>query len=170
MTGLTPRLALFTLLSLPLTVTALEPGERAPAWELSTPAGQVVRYPGDAAGHASVVLFWATWCPYCRSLMPHIQVLAEEFRERPVRFYALNVWEDGDPVAYMTRQGFSFTLLLNADPVAPAWGVPGTPGLFVLDPDGRVVYRRGSGATDDEVEADMRGILDALLAQRASSP
>ena len=138
-------------------------GDTAPDWTLPGVAGTTVSYYADARANASVVVFWATWCPYCRRLMPHLQVLADEFRARGVKFYALDVWDDGDPVAYMKRHGYTFELLLNADDVADAYGVRATPGLFAIDATRRVVYKRFSGDSDAEVERDLREALRRAL-------
>jgi hypothetical protein len=80
-----------------------------------------------------------------------------------VRFYALNVWEDADPAAHLSKHGYEFELLLSAEPAAAAWGVKGTPGLFVVGPDRRVLYRRGSGEDDFDVEIAVRDALSAAL-------
>ena len=153
------RVSCVLALSLPVSVHALEVGEVGPDWELYTVTGDSVRYYADAGNSTSVILFWATWCPYCRTLMPHLQTLADEFRESPVRFYALDVWDEGDPVAYMERHGYTFTLLPLANAVAFRYGVQGTPGLFVLDGDHRVIYRRGGGETDADVEKRVRAAI-----------
>jgi thiol-disulfide isomerase/thioredoxin len=142
---------------------ALEVGDVAPDWQLAGPGGEIVHFHEASASAVSVVLFWATWCPFCRTLMPHLQVLAEEFRGRGVRFYALNVWEDADPAAHLSKHGYEFELLLSAEPAAAAWGVKGTPGLFVVGPDRRVLYRRGSGEDDFDVEIAVRDALSAAL-------
>jgi len=144
-------------------------GERAPDWTLQRPSGETVRFADDARDRVAVVLFWATWCPYCRALMPHLQAVAEDFAGQPVRFYALNVWEDGDPVAHLRERGYQFDLLLDADAVAGAWGVKGTPGLFVVDRSGRVLYVRSKGTGEREAAARVRRAIDAGLAAEAGS-
>ena len=141
----------------------LDVGETAPDWTLAHPDGSRVALHADSAGSVAVVLFWATWCPFCRTLMPHLQKLADEFAGQPVHFYALNVWEDGDPAAHMRERGYSFELLLAAEPAARAWGVKGTPGLFVVDADHRVRYVRRSGEDDMDVEIAVREMLKSML-------
>jgi len=154
------RLLMFLLLvSAAGACPAIEVGDTAPDWELARPDGSASRFHLESSGSVSVVLFWATWCPYCRTLMPHLQKVAEDFRQRGVRFYALSVWEDGDVVDHMARHGFTFDLLLAAETAARDWGVKGTPGLFVVGPDGRVLYRRNSGDDDLDVEFAVREIL-----------
>lgn len=156
---------LLLLACFPVSVHALGIGDKAPDWTLLTPAGQQITFNADSRDQVSVVLFWATWCPFCRKLMPHIQTIADEFRGKPVKFYAIDVWEDGDPVAHFNEHGFTFTLLLSSEPVADAWGVKGTPGLFVVDRDRTIVYQRVSGADDLDVEIALRESIAAALAR-----
>lgn len=144
-------------------------GDRAPDWRLQRPSGETVNFYADAGNGPAVVLFWATWCPYCRALMPHLQDLAERYAGKPVRFYALNVWEDGDPVAHMAERGYTFDLLLEADAVAEAWGVQGTPGLLVVDGERRVRYTRTSGTAAPAAEAAVADALEAALADRGEA-
>jgi thiol-disulfide isomerase/thioredoxin len=117
-------------------------GAEAPGWALPGPAGQPVEFPGDAHGHPAVVFFWATWCPWCKALMPHLQSIREDYAERGVRVFAVSVWDDGDPAGYVERKGYDFELALAGDDVAYGYGVTGTPGLFVVDGDGRVTMNR----------------------------
>jgi thiol-disulfide isomerase/thioredoxin len=111
-----------------------------PAFTLSQPDGSEFRYPADLSG-PTIVLFWATWCPYCKALMPHLQSILDEYPGQ-VRVLALTIRDDGDPAAVLAEYGFDFTLLTAADAVAEAWGVKGTPGLFLADAGGRVVFDR----------------------------
>lgn len=132
-------------------------------WALSDAVGTSLNYYADSNDSVSVILFWATWCPFCRSLMPHLQQVADEFADKTVKFYALNVWEDGDPEKYFQEKGFSFQLLLFADLVAEDYGVLGTPGLMVMDKSHRIIYIRQSGEKDIAVETAVReAILRAL--------
>lgn len=40
-------------------------------------------------GQVVVLEFWATWCSPCISAMPHLNELAEKYRDRPVRFVSV---------------------------------------------------------------------------------
>jgi len=132
-------------------------------WTLSDAAGTSLNYYADSNDSASVILFWATWCPFCRSLMPHLQQVADEFEDRTVKFYALNVWEDGDPDKYFQEKEFTFQLLLLADLVAEDYGVLGTPGLMVMDKSHRIVYKRQSGENDIDVKAAVRKAIQRVV-------
>ena len=157
--------SLMLLACLPWGARAAGVGDLAPDWSLKSPTGEPVQFYADSKDKVSVVLFWATWCPFCRKLMPHIQIVADEFRDQPVRFYALDVWEDADPVAHMKKHGFTFSLLLAAEPAADAYGVKGTPGLFVVDRKHTIRYMRVSGEDDLDAEIALREILTAALAE-----
>ena len=146
-------------------VWALDTGDRAPDWSLQDVNNNPVNYYEDADGAVTVLLFWATWCPYCRELMPHVQELANLYGDRGVVFYALNVWEDGDAGKYVKENGFTFKLMLLADLVAEDYGIKGTPGFLVVDADRRVTYKRMSGASGLEVASAASEAIEAALAK-----
>lgn len=134
-----------------------------PDWTLQTNEGRSINLYNDSDNNVAIILFWATWCPYCRTLMPHLQQVANEYQDKPVKFYALNVWEDGDPVTYMQENNFTFTLLLKSESAAEAYGVKGTPGLFVVDTEHRVRYMRVSGEDDISVKHAVQKAIDVSL-------
>jgi thiol-disulfide isomerase/thioredoxin len=111
-----------------------------PGFALPRADGTEFRYPEDLAG-PTIILFWATWCPYCKALMPHLQSILDEYPGQ-LQVLALSIRDDGDPAATLAEYGFDFTLFTTADAVAEAWGVKGTPGLFLADGGGRVVFDR----------------------------
>ncbi len=135
----------------------------APDWNLGDAQGRSVDYYADSGESVSVILFWATWCPYCRSLMPHLQALANKYKNRAVKFYALNVWEDGDPEEYFRENGYTFRLLLMADLVAEDYGIKGTPGLFVMDQSHQILYIRQAGEDDVDVSTAVREAIQQTL-------
>lgn len=142
-----------------LSVSAAEVPGVVPDWTLPDGAGQPVNFYTHGAERPAVILFWATWCPFCRKLMPHIEQLRQEFAPKGVNFYALNIWEDGDPAAYMEEHGFGSLLLLDADEVAKDYGVKGTPALIVVDAAHAVLYVRKSGSSPTQVETDLKFVL-----------
>jgi hypothetical protein len=94
--------------------------------------------------------------------MPHLDKLCAEFAPADVRFYALNIWEDGDPIAYVSEKDYGFQVLLAADDVAQDYGVKGTPAVIAVDADRRVIYVRKLGASPAQVTDDLRTVLKKL--------
>ena len=110
----------------------------APDWTLRSTSGESVTLSEVAAEQPVIVLFWATWCPYCKALMPHIQSIRLEYGEN-IRVLAVHFRDDkGDPVAFVEWAGYDFTLLPDGNEVAKLSGAWGTPGVLIVDRD-RVV-------------------------------
>ena len=111
---------------------------QSPAFELADSDGQNLRYPDDLDG-PTIVLFWASWCPYCKALMPHLQSIVDEYNGE-IKVLALNFRDDEDPMEYISERGFDFRVFPQSDPVAELWNVKATPGLFLVDKTGRAVF------------------------------
>jgi len=111
---------------------------RAPAFTLMDATGNEVVLPSKQPG-VDVFFFWASWCPYCKALMPHLQSMQIEYGD-DVRIYALNIRDDEDPVAFMQEHGYDFVLLPNADPIMELYGVKPTPAVFLVEQNGTIHF------------------------------
>ncbi|TQV76020.1 TlpA family protein disulfide reductase [Exilibacterium tricleocarpae] len=145
-------------------------GSKAPDWILPDTKGKHVSFYESCNDHTAVVLFWATWCPYCSALMPELEALRRELKDEPIKFYALNIWEDGDPLAHMKTHDFGFKLVLNAERVAKRYGVMGTPGLFMIGPDKTIRYIRAKGSKPTEVVAAIRKTFTEIRTPVSAEP
>ncbi|MGB0221489.1 MAG: peroxiredoxin family protein [Sinimarinibacterium flocculans] len=153
------------LLTLPAASLA---AARAPAWTLKTPEGETVSYPADAQGQPTVLLFWPSWCPYSRALQPYVQDIWEDYRDRGVKLWTINIKERGDPVATMRERGLSFPLLLDGDALIDRYGIERTPWFLVADGQQRIVYLRPADPPSPiDVARDARTALNRLLGERA---
>lgn len=116
------------------TASAVEP-QLAPDFTLESVSGKPVTLSEVTADQPVVLLFWATWCPYCKALMPHIQSIRLELGDE-VRVLAVHFRDDkGDPAAFVRNAGYDFTVLRNGNDVAKLYEVWGTPGLLLIDRD-----------------------------------
>jgi len=107
------------------------------------------------------VKFWATWCHYCLSEMPHLQHLVSTYGDE-VEMVTINVGLN-DSIANINqlykRQNFSpRTLFDQKGSLSKAYGIIGTPQHLLIDRNGHIAYRSFL-ATDQ---------LDQLIAQWAS--
>ena len=112
----------------------------SPDWTLATADGTPVTLSEAVAEQPVILLFWATWCPYCKALMPHLQSIRFEHGE-DVKILALHFIDDkGDPVAFIRDKGYDFTLFENAEEIADLYKVYGTPGLILVDRDMKIRF------------------------------
>lgn len=113
----------------------------------------------DYRGQVVIVNFWATWCPPCREEMPSMQRAWERLKNQDIVILAIDVGEDEDTIFTFTADyPVEFPLLMDLDSsVIQSWPVRGLPTTFVIDPQGRMVYR-AIGTRDWEDPA----LLEAL--------
>lgn len=128
----------------------LNVGSTVPDWTLEDSQGNTVNYQEDSDGKASLIMFWATTCRYCNSLLPHLEVIYRKYRSKGLRFYAINAFENGDtdPVDFFEKNEYSFTMLRDGDSVAEQFGLKGPPGLYVVGKDKKITYKRPAGVSD----------------------
>ena len=151
---------------------AVSAGDRAPSWQGTDIAtGATVEFPGVLEGKPAVLVFWATWCPYCKAFMPYVRDIQSEYEKYGVKIVSFNTLERGigDPKAYVKSLDFPFVAIADADSIAEAYSVKYIPGLLISDGNGQIVYRRKStdlpaGKTVSEQWADeVRQVLDTLV-------
>ena len=107
----------------------------APDWTLQTQSGDTLTLSEVTAEQPVIVLFWATWCPYCKALMPHLQSIRLEYGDE-IRVLAIHFRNDkGDPAAFIENAGYDFTLLPDGDEIAKLNGVWATPAVLLIDQD-----------------------------------
>jgi len=131
----------------------------APAWQGKGADGRTIAFDPAHRTRPAILFFWATWCPYCEALMPYVQKVYDAAGRDKLDVYAIDIKEDGDPVATLRKRGITFTLVLDGDPIAAQYGVKGTPGLFLVDARGEIAYKRSGGDEPPQVEAALRAKL-----------
>lgn len=93
-----------------------------------------------ARGEVTLVNFWASWCPPCRAEHPKLL----ELEAQGVPIIGVNFRDKADPArAYLAEAQNPF-VAVPFDPEGRSafdWGVSAPPETFILDGEGRVLYR-----------------------------
>lgn len=139
---------------------------RAANWVIETTDGKTISLNEELQKDRKVVIiFWSTWCRHCHEVLPklnqlmHLMQLSQSSNQA-VTFVALNIWEDGDPSAYMQKHGLSIPLALKAESIAAKYGVQSAAEVFVIGENNRLLYRRRSDETASMVIAAVKQHLD----------
>jgi thiol-disulfide isomerase/thioredoxin len=110
-------------------------------------------------GKVVLINFWATWCPPCIREMPSLEKLYQKLKGKPFVMLAINQWEDEERVFEFMGQLNTiptFPILFDPDSkVSAAFGVQGLPSSYIIDKQGRIVYRAKGGRdfAHPEIEA-----------------
>ncbi|MGI9327550.1 MAG: TlpA family protein disulfide reductase [Pseudomonadales bacterium] len=173
------RLLLVLFLAMCGNAHAVTAGDQAPAWAGNDLRdGTQVSFPEVLDGRPAVLLFWATWCPYCKAFMPYAKQIHADYAESGLQVLTFNTKERGrgDPKAYMASLDFPVVAIADADGIAQQYDVQFIPGLMVVDGSGQVVYRRAStnlpaGSTvAQQWSNEVRAAVEKLLAVTPSAP
>ena len=124
----------------------LDKGDMAPKWTgIDLVSGQQKSFPALLNDKPAVLVFWATWCPYCKAFMPYAGQIQAEYAEQGVQVITFNAKEkgEGDPKAYLDSLQFPLVAIADADSIADNYDVKFIPGLMVVDGEGMITYRRG---------------------------
>jgi thiol-disulfide isomerase/thioredoxin len=149
------RICIFLLTLFALMPLASFAQGRASAWQGKGADGQIIRFDPAHLQRPAILLFWATWCPYCKALMPYLQHVYDAAGKDKLDVYAIDIKDDGDPVAELRERKQTFILVRDGDAIADQYGVKGTPGLFLVDVKGDIVYNP-SGGSSETIEAALR--------------
>lgn len=154
------------LLAASLAATALPVARAGEALKRVPELGSLLRLPdapllegGEfkataAQGRVVVVYWWASWCPFCAQVTPHIQKLWQTQRERGLQVLGLSI--DQDPAAaraYRARRGYDFPSAWVSPAVEAVLPKPqGLPVTLVRARDGRVVAAETGQLFPEDVE------------------
>lgn len=118
-------------------------GSVAPPFDGTTFDGRAVSFPELLDGKPAVVVFWATWCGYCKAFMPYLEDIEAAYGDS-INILTINAKEDGsgNPAAYIDDLDFPMIAVSDGDAIAASYDVEYIPGLMIVDADGMVAYRR----------------------------
>ena len=98
------------------------------------------------AGKPCVVEMWASWCPPCRNVAPHLSAIARRFRGRGLCVVGVTSEDRGAVAGFVANhKDMDYAVAVDAGGqvqarMAGPAGVRGIPHAFVVDARGRVTY------------------------------
>jgi len=142
---------------------AARTGEPAPAFVLSTAAGDTVDL-ARLRGRVVYVDFWASWCTPCRRSFPWMNELEARYRDSGLTIVAVNVDKRReDALRFLRDVPARFTVVFDAEGRMPAaFDVKGMPSSYLIDREGRVAAVE-EGFHDDRaaaLEQRIRALLE----------
>ncbi len=108
----------------------------------------------DFSGKVVLVNFWATWCPPCREELPSLERLWQSLNHEKFAILAVNLGQGPDAIFEFVgalNPALTFPILLDRNSaVFKSWSGMAIPTTFVVNQDGRIVYRAVGGRRFDD--------------------
>lgn len=122
-------------------IPAPQAGFQAPDFELTSLEGKTYRL-SDLRGRPLLVNFWASWCAPCRSEMPAMERVYQQYREQGFLILAVNSTHQDQASkagAFTAELGLSFPILLDQDgSISGLYRVRALPSSFFIDERGTI--------------------------------
>lgn len=183
MTRISYVLPAFLLMAGMLSAQGLQPGDKAPDFNLKNVDGKMVSLSGYPDARGVILVFTCNSCPYAVAYEDRLLALDKKFAPLGYPVIAIN---PSDPEAASSEtmekmkqraayKGFTFPYLQDeGQQVYPTYGATRTPHVFVLQKDKKEYVVRYIGAIDDNYrdagdvsERYVEQAVEALLAGKA---
>jgi peroxiredoxin len=115
---------------------------KAPDFVLEDLKGNQVML-SDYKGKTVLLVFTATWCPYCRAEIPHLKEIYSKYNAKGLEIIYIDIQESVEKVSsFMAKHNIPFKTLLDKDgKVAYLFGVRGVPTKFLIGKDGTILCK-----------------------------
>lgn len=125
-----------------------------------------------------VVEFWATWCPPCRTSIPHLTEMQKQFKDKDVVFIGVTDEKANVVKPFVEKMGdkMDYVVAIDQDKKTSAgymkaYGINGIPHAFIVDKEGKVAWQgHPMAGLDKAIEEILAGKYDLQKAKiRASA-
>ena len=122
----------------------------------------------DWKGKVVLVNFWATWCPPCLAEIPDLIALQNKYRDQLV---VVGISEDEiSPEVvkqFADERKINYPIAMTTPALQERFtGIVALPTTFVLDPDGRIAYKRVGILHPEQTEGVTRALAGMSLRAR----
>ena len=127
-------------------------GGKAPDFSLDNIKGGKISL-SDYKGKDNVLLvFWATWCPFCVEEIPELNKLTDTHKDK-FKIIGIDIKEDSEKVKnFVEKRTIRYDMVIDTTgSVAQSYGVIGIPTNVLIDKDGNILYK---GNSLDECKKD----------------
>ena len=115
----------------------------------------------DFIGKNVYLNFWATWCPPCKSEMPEIEKVYQQYKDKDFVVLAVDLGEDKNIVKnFMQQNKYTFNILLDSNQnVATQYNINAIPVSYFINKDGNVVAKKIGALTGEEMQSYVKQLI-----------
>ena len=95
----------------------------------------------ETEGKPMIVEFWATWCPPCRSSIPHLNEIYAKYKDKGLQIVGITDEDRAKIKTFEKEVPIEYAVGLDANgKYAKPFGIQGIPHAVLVDKTGKVVW------------------------------
>lgn len=94
----------------------------------------------DYSEKPTLVYFWGSWCPICKTTSPFVSSLVTD-NDYQILSVALSSGTDNEIESYLLKHNYQFPVINdNRGDISASWGVVVTPSIFIINQEGKISH------------------------------
>ena len=117
-------------------------GKEAPDFTLESLRGEAVTLSSFKEEKGVLIVFGATWCPYCVKEIPELKEIFNKYKDGRIKLLYVDVQESAQKLkGFAEKHDIPYTILLDSTgAVARSYGVRGIPYQVIVNKEGKIFY------------------------------
>ena len=129
--------------------------------ELTTLDGKAFSIPADTKGKVVVVDFWASWCPPCQELVPHMKQIHDKYKGKDLIIVGISLDTDKPALTkFISDMKMDWIQTYSGkkwdDPTVKKYGIDGIPSVWVIGKDGKVISTNAVNNTSEIIDKALK--------------
>ena len=144
-------------------------GSVAPPFQAMDLAGQLQQLPDNGA-HATLLQFWATWCPHCRHDLSLMKELVTQYQGKGLRLVTVSIDRDLTNLrTFIQNEQLPYPVIhaATASWLPERYELQGVPAYYLIDAYGTIIKTWSGSVT--ESPSDLKDVIAQLFPSMETS-
>jgi thiol-disulfide isomerase/thioredoxin len=112
----------------------------------------------DLTGKPLLVEFWATWCPPCRTSIPHLNEIYAKYKAKGLQIVGITDENEATVKKFQKQIPMDYNVAIDTPgSIYEQFGIKAIPTAFLVDKSGKIVW---TGHPMDLSEGEIQSVLD----------
>lgn len=137
----------------------IQAGQKAPDFTAKAVDGGSVSLSDKGGKHATMLVFFATWCPHCQKEAPVMADFVNQYKDLRILMVGIDGQDDPEKVQEFVNEYGIESPVFYQPSLGETYNVSGYPTVYILDGDNKIVFANAGEAPREIFENNIEKAL-----------